>query len=276
MPRVPRWKESREDGVFTVHLKRWRWFDDFLREFIISNTAYIFRGHACGEWKLESTLDRLLRASGRLGNARARELHLKGFQLAARGRRGHNPAVLATENDWWALGQHHGLATPLLDWTRSPYVAAYFAYSPTPSQGTGRRVVFALQESLVQNYCKGGTTITGIPNPILPPNGKLAEEERIATFVPYSNENARLVSQSGLFTRGPNGEDVESWVRRHFAGIKKGILVKVTAPESDREDALRGLNRMNINHLSLFPDLFGSSRHCNLALTIPSYESPAV
>jgi hypothetical protein len=42
-------------------------------------------------------------------------------------------------------------------------------------------------------------------------------------------------------------------------------------PEAGRVDCLRRLNRMNINHLSLFPDLLGSAEHCNRSLRIPNY-----
>jgi hypothetical protein len=271
MPGKPHWQPTREDGVFTAVLSRWTWFGDFLRKNTLDNTSYIYRGHANAAWKLESTLDRALRKAGKERDPEARDRHLETFMLAVRGRRGSNPPVLASENDWWALGQHHGLHTPLLDWTRSPYVAAYFAFAAAENEGARYRAVYALQANIISAYCEGAAFVKGYSSPITPPGDDLSPEDRIETFTPHSDENARLVSQSGLFTRGPEGADIESWVRKHFAGINKGILIKILIPNQDRTECMQSLNRMNINHLSLFPDLFGSSRYCNHVLTIPAY-----
>jgi hypothetical protein len=50
---------------------------------------------------------------------------LEAFKVAAAGLRGPNPAPLDTEQ-WWSLGRHFDLVTALLDWTYSPFIAAFF------------------------------------------------------------------------------------------------------------------------------------------------------
>ena len=87
-----------------------------------------------------------------------------------------------------------------------------------------------------------------------------------------SDENSRLVSQNGLFTRSPDGVDIESWVQKNFSKRQRNIvLAKILIPNEVRVRCLRNLNRMNINHTSLFPDLYGASKYCNLDLKIANY-----
>lgn len=43
--------------------------------------------------------------------------------------------------------RHHGFPLPLLDWSRSPFIAAYFAFAHSPPKGSSERVaIFAYAE----------------------------------------------------------------------------------------------------------------------------------
>jgi hypothetical protein len=157
------------------------------------------------------------------------------------------------------LGQHFGLATPLLDWTHSPFAAAYFAFEENPYDHTEWRVVYGLDEDVVvQRYAELQ-------------EGPSFEQGRLPVIElvdPLSDENPRLVSQGGLFTRAPIGTPIERWIEDQFEGSTAAILVRIEIPDSDREVCLRTLDRMNINHLSLFPDIAGASRFTNLKLEL--------
>lgn len=265
MARPARWKNGAfSEGVQEYQLSSWKYFSDFVNQQLLDYTTYVYRGHGSSAWKLEPTLDRIISHP----TSQKREAHLDRFKLETRGRRGSNPANMKDENDWWALGQHHGLTTPLLDWTESPFVALFFAISKAVELNSKNITVYALAQIAID-----------VRNTAIKNNDDISlvnkQKPTVKIVRPLSDENSRLVSQRGLFTRGPNNVDLESWIRTHqVPGRERSIeLMKVNIPVTvkDVKDSLRYLNRMNINHSTLFPDLAGASDYCNLHLKTPQY-----
>lgn len=250
------------NGIKIIHLKSWASFENKIRDEMLDYRHFIWRGQADARWLLEPTLDRLLKKLNKLFNEEIRNEHLRRFIYASRGKRGKNPHDLSTENEWWALGQHNGLSTPLLDWTTSPFVAAYFAFFSESNTSTPERAIFGLSKGTVEWKSRQ-----------IASEWKQEKRAPIIEFIePLSDENDRLVNQGGLFTRSPDGIDIEQWVETNFKDDNEYIrLIKYTIPDSERNLALRSLNRMNINHLSLFPDLYGASKFCNLDIIIDKY-----
>ena len=262
MARTPRWKDGPFDqGILELRLSSWKYFSDYVNTELLDYTSYIYRGHGNSTWKLEPTIDRIIKAP----TSPRRSQHLDKFKFEARGRRGNHPPAMTSDNDWWALGQHHGLATPLLDWTESPFVALYFAAVAASAADSTNIAVFAISQNSIQRRNAVITTDASI----LDING---HKPTVKIVRPYSDENNRLVSQRGLFTRGPNNMDLETWTKKfHNAADKFLDLIKITIPAVGMQDCLRYLNRMNINHSTLFPDLTGASDHCNRYLAIQKY-----
>ena len=253
-------KENIVDGILIAELDSWMEFNEYVCSTVLNYKHYIWRGQRNADWQLESTLNRTLRDSN--GNKEDLiNMHLERFKYATRGRRGTTPVKIESEDDWWALGQHHGIATPLLDWTTSPFVAAYFAFYEENKNGSAKRAVFSLHSS--EYIIKSNEILKNNPD---------KSNEIIKIIKPYSDENPRLVNQSGLFTKIPIGTDIEKWTKENFNDKKFKIrLLKIILPESERNTILKALNRMNINHLTLFPDLTGVSMYANMSLNIDNY-----
>ena len=77
---------------------------------------------------------------------------------------------------------------------------------------------------------------------------------------PLSDENPRLVNQAGLFSRAPFGNPIDRWItENHDPDWNSFTLIRVLVPDKERDQCLQNLNRMNINHVSLFPDLLTST-----------------
>ena len=262
MANKKRWVETDQGhGIVSIAVSGWKHFPTLIHEEFSDTKAYVWRGQRCSDWPLQTSLQR--RLPGRIGKPEMwAKSHLHRFQYATRGRRGSTPVELKEDNDWWALGQHFGLGTPLLDWTTSPFVASYFAFRDTGANQTDTRAVYALHQQLVRSK-----SIT-LRKKATPENNSAMDFVR-----PHSDENARLVNQAGLFTRSPmTYPSIESCVREFFrSDTQTRVLIKITIPDVGREEALRMLNRMNINDLTLFPDLGGAATFTNMHLEIPKY-----
>lgn len=276
MPRRKRWEEKvTGKGSGEFRLISWKYFTDFVYQQMLDYEKYIWRGHQCDNWELEPTLDRLVKKAkiAKSKQADFRAKHLENFKYAVRGRRGSNPPPIDSENEWWALGQHHGLATPLLDWTTSPFVAAYFSFIGDGDKQTRHRAIYALHRPTIELLGTGSIAEQELERREARKAGNLlaAPEHRHVEFIkPLSDENQRLVNQGGLFSRSPDGVSLDRWVEDNDNDTGY-TLIKILIPNKDRGNCLKTLNRMNINHLTLFPDLYGASKFCNLFGEIEKY-----
>jgi len=262
MSRPKRWQVLEEkDGVWTIQLASWKYFHDYITQEMLNYSHYVWRGDRLDDRPLLLSFDRDHPSLTKAQIEERLKAHLDQFKLATRGRRGLNPSRLDTDNDWWALGQHHGLKTPLLDWTRSPFVALFFAFEKLKKPQTPNRAIYAVNPGSCTKFTK---TIRAAHK------GKL-RPDIVEFFTPLQDENFRLVNQSGLFSRCTAGKTLDEWIQERYPGYGSGVLIKILIPNRYRLDCLRTLNKMNINSLTLFPDLYGASGFANMVESIGNY-----
>jgi hypothetical protein len=240
-------------NIESIEVDDWINLDWRIREFA-HWPEYIFRGHAQDDWLLESTLSRALKRIKKGNKKELVETHLRNFSLEIRGRRGSNPRKLS-DNELWALGQHFGLFTPLLDWTESPWVALFFSLASKEVSTTGKRALWALNKGDINTI-----------NDAYRRRKNFNAKWIVDLIEPTIDENSRLVNQRGLFTKIDAENHIEQWVAKAPKVGNWVTLYKITFPDSIRQRALSYLNHMNINYSSLFPDLHGSSENANRKL----------
>jgi hypothetical protein len=258
------------NGVCEHVLKSWRDFGQFIEESHANAPPFIYRGQADASWRIQSSLDRLearfptkKNFTGKIPSRfqcppAGRDTHLEAFKEAVRGKRGPNPQDLS-ENEWWALAQHHGLATPLLDWTYSPFVALFFAFEDETWIDS------------VHQTCRMPEKRAVLVTPFHRITANGTREHPAPTVFSVRREvTNRLGSQSGVLMKMPPRTDLEASVRARFAGENSkdnlhahAILTKIIIPNENRADCLKYLNKMNINRMSLFPDLDGAAKYIN-------------
>jgi hypothetical protein len=247
--------------IQTIRIRRWR---DFVRliEFGKRFDNWAFRGQADGTWPLYTTLYRHILLTGVHQRAWP-EQEARILRIFKRKAHLYVDQTPAPEDDfeWLALMQDHGAPTRLLDFTWSPYVAAFFALERSSGEAAIWAVSAPQLRLLHQRHPRLGNLDRLSPQApgAFARNYLRARRRFIWQGEPFVM-NRRLIAQSGTFL-------VPSVLT---LSLEELLL---TYPQPDtlaakiildtariRADAMRSLYSMNISQATLFPDLDGLAR----------------
>jgi FRG domain len=236
--------------------------------------TYCFRGQSRFRWTLKPSMLRLLDASAPTSAAEAHELERtvlaqftfnSGTEIA----RLCQPDMLSQ----LALMQHFRAPTRLLDWTFSPYVAAYFAVEENWDEDGAIWFFDSIKSNMRQGFCR--LRDSNVPESAPPggirfnvqPNWYELERTRDLTYScirvnAYGFE--RMVAPQGLFTVSSYIlDDHEEVLRSAAHTLSRGdrpAVGKMRIPSSLKRKFLMHLRYMNIAANSLFPGMDGIGR----------------
>jgi hypothetical protein len=163
--------------------------------------------------------------------------------------------------------QHHGAPTRLLDFTESPYIAAYFALE----RATGNAAVWAvhtmhLKEDLARkspnSFKYHEDEFYDLPAEAF---NNIFEENSLSCVFPVrpSMSSKRYMAQQALFVSlgNSNSTFMEQLLSYSWPEYLSDHVCKVVLPYDIRDEALFDLRRMNVNRATLFPDIDGFALH---------------
>ncbi len=239
-----------------------------------------YRGHQRYEWGLQTTLERALRdraiatdyppiglidsmvhdADSERWALDVERALLQRFQdLAVEFQTPGLPP--ATDHlAWWELMQHHHAPTRLLDWTRSPFVALWFALEKPNDDGADSAVWVIDVANLLLNAREAAADVNSAPDVDIIDGRewqnrlvRAAIHHRVPLPVPVtlSSTLGRASAQQGAVTAVATLVDPKGYVE----ASRKLLAVRVRIRAAWRDDALRVCQSMGLTGLRIYRDL---------------------
>ena len=259
------WLEARIESVADL-ISYLTWLLEKAHPRYPGQTVYAFRGQSKAEWPLTPTLlrrlptnvseaDALVMEDGALQDFMAQaHLHLDAPLLP--------PASLDHYLvSWWSQMQHHFAPSRLLDWTASPFVAAYFAASEYLNDPGA--IWFVHCKRLTNAARKRGGILKGGTNQASYFRG-VDHPQIVEPLHPRLRAN-RMVAQQGLFTVSRNimtehSRGILDTLQGPQGAVEEHEFSKLIIPGEIKRELRSRLRYMNLTAASLFPGVDGLGR----------------
>lgn len=263
--------------IKTIEIEEW---SDFLKlepEF----GMHIYRGHADASWELETSLLRTVKKNHILYDYNLADvLYSERASLRTFRSRAHFYLDdLPSEEDaisWLTLMQHHGTPTRLLDFTRSLYVAIYFALIDTTTDAC----VWAIQDHWLRDTGSSISVRNGhkrkndsrygqldsmyrMGNQVINKNSFEDEDdhdEKGVLMIEPERQIPRLSMQQGIFLMPMTFDTSFKENLASLQAYEYPTVQKLVIPYKLREHALMHLKSMNVTAETLFPGIDGFAK----------------
>ena len=176
-----------------------------------------------------------------------------------------NPPAKHNYAGWVSLMQHYGLPTRLLDWTRSPLIASFFATETYKQKPDDDACVWVLVPDLLNE-------MEGFDHCIYPMDADTTQEMLLPAFkhnhhnhelddrilaCTATDSNIRMYAQQANFT-------VHNSLKRLEDICSEDMLYKIIIPKDRKRYFIKSLRAFGISESSIYPDLdhiSGDIRH---------------
>jgi FRG domain len=259
----------------TIKVPNWDTFVSLVRRLDIGvppSAAYCFRGQPDSRHTLRPTLLRKVNSLRREDAMLVEKTLLNEFRAQA-----HlllPASTLPDDHDllaWWSLMQHHGAPTRLLDWSKSPYVAAYFAVDSEPSQDGA--IWYFHANRLARRMDESGGIPFDSAMKRLPELFGAACDHPTCYLFERKTRIERMVTQQGGFTASLDVlADHADLIERALRNDEKEWLRTLIIPAQLKPEFLLQLYRLNVNGVALFPGIDGLGRSMKELATLQANE----